>query len=198
MAAITQSFLEQIESYDSCLGSGAFGIVIKVTASNKEESAIKILFPDNVEPKEQKRMLREVLTVGFERNDNIVQILNFESKTFTQEELKVIFQVLPHNLKDYKQLYLSRAKRLGGVESLCVQMELCGENLKTWLDKDKDKIDPSIEHLQAVIPKNVIDGLKFLHDHKIIHRDLKPANILFSSSNFCLPVKIGKLTLLKN
>jgi serine/threonine protein kinase len=123
---------------------------------------------------------------------NIVQTITFETKIFKYEEIEQILQVLPPTMDNYKDPFLGRAKRLGEMETTCIQMELCGENLKAWLDQVNDKNDPTIQKMQIIIPDNIIVGLRFLHDHKIIHRDLKPLNILFSSVNFCLPVKIGK------
>jgi len=56
---------------------------------------------------------------------------------------------------------------------------LCGDYLKTYLEKDKaertDNFWLEVHHL--------IKGLKFFKDNGIIHNDIKPQNILFDTTN---------------
>ena len=195
MAASKSRFLPEIESYTGFLGHGGFGIVLKAMDSAQYESAIKFIFPKKDDDIEKKRFLIECnITTALEKHQNIVSILNFEEKNLTVAELEKIIKILPlndHQLLSKADAYLASTKRHGFIESFCIQMEICGEDLKTWLAQVNDISDPNMQYMQMVIPQNIIRGLKFLHDNKIIHRDLKPANILFSSSNYCLPVKIG-------
>ncbi|XP_035701636.1 uncharacterized protein LOC110862662 isoform X2 [Folsomia candida] len=70
-------------------------------------------------------------------------------------------------------------------------MELCGENLRSWLNEEHDIRNQDVQHTQLVIIQNLVSGLKHLHENKILHRDLKPENVMFSKQGFILPVRIG-------
>jgi translation initiation factor 2-alpha kinase 4 len=55
-----------------------------------------------------------------------------------------------------------------------IQMELCvGDTLRSYLDKDY------IINRKVVFRlfKQLIDGLKHIHEEGLIHRDIKPDNI---------------------
>jgi serine/threonine protein kinase len=64
-------------------------------------------------------------------------------------------------------------------------MELCKENLRSFLKSNPDHIPASDRTSKAVKvmikwAKDVASGLKYLHNRDIVHRDLKPENILVS------------------
>ena len=74
----TPRLFSQIHSFDSYLGYGAFGIVLKATDNLQKVTAIKLLFPnDSLSEEEQKRILRETLAEEYE-HENVVQTINFE------------------------------------------------------------------------------------------------------------------------
>lgn len=104
--------------------------------------------------------------------------------------------------------YLQEATDMKLYATLYIQMELCGQNLKTWIkNRNADVFEkyrtarlksPSqpvdvldfLDLTQAlVIFKQIVKGVRFLHAHNLIHRDLKPQNIMFNLDNSV--VKIG-------
>ena len=128
------------------------------------------------------------------KHENIVNILNFEEKCFTPEELQEILKLLPQDddqLVSKGETYLRIARRHGTLKTICIQIELCGENLRSWLENEKDRCYIFVQLTQMEIIQNLISGLGYLHSNKILHRDLKPENIMFSGEKYRLPVKIG-------
>jgi serine/threonine protein kinase len=62
-------------------------------------------------------------------------------------------------------------------------------DLTGLLKSNQQGLKPSVALL---IGKNILEGMKYLHDKNIIHRDIKPDNILLSSSaSGSLIAKIG-------
>jgi len=71
-----------------------------------------------------------------------------------------------------------------------IQMELCKKNLKDYLEENKLSIED-----KKIICKEIIDGIKFIHNNNIIHRDLKLTNIFIDFNN---KIKIGDFGLASN
>jgi hypothetical protein len=44
-----------------------------------------------------------------------------------------------------RDMYVGQAKRYKALESICIQMELCGENLRKWLNQQLDKDDKDVK-----------------------------------------------------
>ncbi|XP_035713050.1 uncharacterized protein LOC118437787 isoform X1 [Folsomia candida] len=184
-------FLETITTYDLFLGEGGFGIVLRAIDDEKKQTAVKFLFPDAATDKEQNQIDRECyITKNLQKHSNIVQVLNVERKSFTPKDLEGMFPMdisIPEKLK---ALLYDKNRVL---DSVCIQMKLCGENLRSWLRVKEAENVLTFERVwgQLNIIKNLIAGLKFLHQNQIMHRDLKPENVMFSKVNYTLPVKIG-------
>ncbi|XP_035715621.1 cell division protein kinase 2 homolog [Folsomia candida] len=127
-------------------------------------------------------------------HENIVKVIAVLDGSFTESRFN---DVLPERiLKTVKEIVIRNNLLLtlkhGTYLNLrCLQMELCGENLRQWLNHPGKIEGPTLLHEQFSIIKNLIDGLAHLHKHKILHRDLKPENVMFSQPGFVLPVKIG-------
>lgn len=91
-----------------------------------------------------------------------------------------------------QELFMNN-QRLSAV--LYIQMELCGINLRQYLDKrnsaiynnmtsspssDFDIFQDIDEDLELNHFSQILEGVKYIHTQNMIHRDLKPQNILFS------------------
>ena len=75
--------------------------------------------------------------------------------------------------------------------SLFIQTELMDMSLREYLDTYK----LNFETKQFII-KNIINGVKYLHDNNIIHRDLKPENILLKlDGENIISIKIADFSL---
>jgi len=71
-----------------------------------------------------------------------------------------------------------------------IQIELCKENLKEYLNKNKLSFNEKKQ-----LCNQIIDGLQYIHNNNVIHRDLKFTNIFIDFNN---EVKIGDFGLATN
>ena len=77
--------------------------------------------------------------------------------------------------------------------SIClfIQTELMDMSLREYLDTFQIEYDT-----KQFIIKNIVNGVKYLHDKNIIHRDLKPENILLKlDGDNILTIKIADFSL---
>ena len=67
--------------------------------------------------------------------------------------------------------------------NIYILMEFCnGENLKDFIDKNKNENTLIKENILSKIIYQICLGIKEIHSKNIIHRDLKPENIFMNNS----------------
>ncbi|XP_044595272.1 eukaryotic translation initiation factor 2-alpha kinase 1-like isoform X2 [Cotesia glomerata] len=76
------------------------------------------------------------------------------------------------------------------VLALYIQMALCEETLRKWLDKRNNANETSPEPIINEIYKQILMGLQYIHSRGIVHHDIKPGNIFISTSKK-LQIQIG-------
>jgi len=67
------------------------------------------------------------------------------------------------------------------MQILYIQMQLCEpKNLFDWLQTPQREVQAASEsHVECLDKfKQIVEGLRYVHEQRLIHRDLKPANIL--------------------
>ncbi len=94
------------------------------------------------------------------------------------------------NIAHYESVF--RFKLPTGIYDFALMQYYKNGNLKQLLEKEKLNFGQKAE-----ISKDLLKGIKFLHDNKIIHRDLKPSNILISERNGRFIPKISDFGLSK-
>ena len=71
----------------------------------------------------------------------------------------------------------------------CIIMEFCeGLDLRKFIEEYKAKNKTIEKNLIYNFIKDLLEGIKYIHDNNIIHRDLKPDNIFINKNN---KLKIG-------
>ncbi|OXA49549.1 uncharacterized protein LOC110854475 [Folsomia candida] len=183
-------FLDTVTSYESFLGRGAFGFVLKAKHKDGTYSCIKFIYPTDNDKLKRQTERETSLTRKLEDYRHIVTVKNSVCKKYLNPvQLEGIFSPCKKIVEAGWQDTPEKIKQLGWT---CIQMELCGENLDSWLrDPETTMTSIFIQAKQVEIILHLFYGLKFLHEKQIIHRDLKPANVMFASDKYKLPVKIG-------
>lgn len=82
---------------------------------------------------------------------------------------------------------------LGVTAVLYIQMELCDQSLREWLDKRAEMSSTCCQPKVSIknvlwMFEQIVQGVEYIHSKSIIHRDLKPKNIFLCSDDF---IKIG-------
>lgn len=183
--------------YKGCLGGGSFGLVVHaIDRSDDYSCAMKFIFPPEIfvsNGPDWKSIMRECkIAIELEPHPNLVRSFGVVMRRISVEEYNTIFPsnfMTSEETRRLRAIHLDRVDRVEKIPAICITMEICGENLRQWLNETQDA--PQIRHQQLVIIRNMVSGLKYLHDRRIRHCDLKPENVLFTNEEYNLPVKIG-------
>lgn len=137
-------------------------------------TAVKFVFPSNDphDSKQLKDISREcTIALKLAKHLNIVKALLVDERQISLVELETIFPdciLQNHEQQSLKDIYAGKAKREGEISVILIRMELCGENLRNWLNYEISVKNPSLHTLQFTIVKDLACGLEYLHDNKII------------------------------
>lgn len=189
------------------LGAGSFGFVFKIQ-KNKIPTALKITVvageSPNTNPDEVAKANRELQVMKMlPKHENVVELLHSEVLSPKGSLLKTYGDAVNlQEIDNHRHManYLTALKLSILKHSIIMELELCGETLRQWLNSDEifrrmKSGSPGFVEIQQKIAQGIISGLKHLHSNNppIMHRDLKPENIYFSHGNaeFSTPVKIG-------
>lgn len=125
--------------------------------------------------------------------------LNEVMRAPSAQELRICDAAPPEKTQDRpenKHLMELRVCKI----TLVIQMEWCnGMTLRQWLEKpERDKscllcLDSGEERLELVFFKQIMKGIRDIHNQGIVHRDLKPENIFVQKNS----IKIGDFGLSK-
>uniref|UniRef100_A0A3Q2FF53 Eukaryotic translation initiation factor 2-alpha kinase 3-like n=1 Tax=Cyprinodon variegatus TaxID=28743 RepID=A0A3Q2FF53_CYPVA len=153
------------------LGKGGYGAVFKA----KEKLVDRHYAVKAVSYSE--KAFREVKALSDLHHENIVRYYHCWI-----EDSKKLPEIIQRKLKEY--VFITCEKYL------FIKMEFCNSTLKQWIKEMNEKeVQDSQRGAESLpIAKQIVTGVKYIHDNNLIHRDLKPENIMFGKDG---KVKIG-------
>ena len=114
--------------------------------------------------------------------------MKYKIKNF-QNEADILSRFNSKNIVKYYDSFKDNDK-------FYILMEYCdGQNLKDFINKNKEKNTLIEENVLYKIIKQICLGIKEIHEKNIIHRDIKPENIFMNEK---LEIKIGDFGISKN
>tara|TARA_B100000902_G_scaffold381837_1_gene418822 strand:+ start:842 stop:1996 length:1155 start_codon:yes stop_codon:yes gene_type:complete len=209
---IIQNNISLFDNYTKCelIGSGGYANVYEVynPLDDKKYAIKKIGIRNNFYPS-----LIEVRSMAKLDHKNIVRyhtswiesininkkIDNLNSKLLTlnqnMEKIQLVKVdstdlVKTNNVDDSYSTENSEYDEKVYDKFIFIQMELCKQNLRDYLLNYQCS-----DEIKKNICREIIEGLKYIHDNNIIHRDLKPTNIFIDFDN---KIKIGDFGLATN
>jgi serine/threonine protein kinase len=154
------------------LGEGGYGkVLIGIDQSTQRQLACKIV---NLEKLYDRCVDLRVPTINGQRTSSqaINQLPNKVQSCF--REFDILKELSHPNIVHVQKVFWSQS-------TIYMFQELVtGGDLFSYIEYKQGKI-PSIE--SAVIVRQVLKGVEYLHGQDIVHRDLKPDNILMTSLN---------------
>jgi Serine/threonine protein kinase len=139
-----------------------------------QEKLLTPHFPLFTHPTEKKRTIYDFLTVGLQRNNCFFSNIPLQYSNH-------------RNIATYYGAFIKKSPP-GKDDQLWLVMEYCGAGSVTDLVKST-KGQSLKEEWIAFICREILRGLKYLHENKVIHRDIKGQNVLLTDN---AEVKLGK------
>jgi hypothetical protein len=187
---------KSIDNYE-IIGSGSFANVYKIY--NYLDCNYYALKKIGIKSSNIKQILFEVKSMAKLNHPNIVRYnMSWIETLDDYNNINCAYQLSD----DSNLIKISSDLSLYSVDStydeskydkfICIQMEMCKTTLKNFLFENKKKL--TMENKKFII-KQIVNGLKYIHEQNIIHRDLKLQNIFISNDN---NIKIGDFGLAIN
>ncbi|XP_042211166.1 eukaryotic translation initiation factor 2-alpha kinase 1-like isoform X2 [Homarus americanus] len=164
------------------------GISSKESWNAKSSSDESIIFCDNLssnaESKNEKILMPYKYSSSSSSENLVSASLDSEKSAVLSSVSDDQRSVMPYSSHRMEVLEHNNQRQL----TIFIQMELCGESLRDWLQYRNDNYTPSANGRQSPVDrkkyldlfKQMLLAVQCIHSANIIHRDVKPANIFFT------------------
>lgn len=109
--------------------------------------------------------------IVFEKSDH---------ESSSSESLKMNFAVVQPNDRSVWSFSNQDTSSNQDWATLYIQMQLCEETLRHWLDKRNHSLVPVSETCCVSMFRKIVSGVEYIHSQGIVHHDIKPSNIFVS------------------
>ncbi|KAK5706837.1 hypothetical protein LTR97_001829 [Elasticomyces elasticus] len=161
-----ERFSKQFTVHDRVLGSGGFAsVLVAVKQSTKRQVACKIISVPRV--------------VGTAPSSDPEQVAHAEEakqrclkhRAVMRREYEILKDICHPNIISLEKVFCM-------THNIYIFQELItGGDLFTSVDRTGKMSEPEA----AVIARQILKAVNYLHDHNIVHRDIKPENVLMTS-----------------
>ncbi|OCT50699.1 protein-serine/threonine kinase [Cladophialophora carrionii] len=172
---------------DRLLGSGAFGkVFMAIEQSTRHQVACKVVDLRVLMPGAQTKFGRADQPVAAEDIDNRTQVRKLKAWALQQKRKDALERQLSKYYREVDILASISHPNIIGIEKVYItdntmyimQEIVTAGDLFSYIESKNGKL---LEVEAAVIIRQVLMALSFLHRKNIVHRDIKPDNVLMTS-----------------
>ncbi|ETI23516.1 hypothetical protein G647_05318 [Cladophialophora carrionii CBS 160.54] len=172
---------------DRLLGSGAFGkVFMAIEQSTRHQVACKVVDLRVLMPGAQIKFGRADQPVAAEEIDNRTQVRKLKAWALQQKRKDALERQLSKYYREVDILASISHPNIIGIEKVYItdntmyimQEIVTAGDLFSYIESKDGKL---LEVEAAVIIRQILMALSFLHSKNIVHRDIKPDNVLMTS-----------------
>ncbi|KAL2426449.1 Serine/threonine-protein kinase Chk2 [Exophiala dermatitidis] len=181
------SFRQEYVVTDRLLGAGAFGrVFMAIEQASRAQVACKLVDLRKLRPKPRNVFGRLEHPAPAEDVDSMAQLRKIKTWGNQKKRDQGVFTKLKMYFREINILASLRHPNIIRLEKVYITYDtiymmqdiVTAGDLFSYIESKNGKL---LEAEAAVILRQILVAVRFLHDHNIVHRDIKPDNILMTS-----------------